>query len=709
MISSPWQKPFRGMQINKSHPLARGLVGCWVMNEATGDKIFDLSGYDNHGTNVGSKWIARGLDLVSTNSDYIDCTNIIESEGIGLLTISATIQPGKSHTGYENIVNKAYGVSTPYNTWAMRFDNAGHIRFEITNTTPTRVLTIGSTVISQTTPTNVICVYNGIDLRIYINGVLDNTPAPQSGNIVSGRGYSVFIGKWGESASHYDGLIGNVALHNRNLSVEEVAWLHREPYAMFQPEISSTGLYNLGVSTETKDFTIDSQLINRHTKEFTINAILQSTETKEYSIDAILKATETKDFTINATLTTSNENKRRSVVGIFPVPDGSLNRLDRKHVAGLYHGPPYPEKYNIFTVDSILKATNTKIFTIDSNIVDRFDKALTADTILKATQSKEFNINALLKATATKNVSINSILKATSTKDVSIDAILKATTEKTFNIDSILSESATYTKEFSTDVIIEATNSKEFTIDSVLSGTNTKDFTINATLTTSNENKRRSVVGIFPVPDGSLNQLDRKHAAGLYRGPAYPAQYKTFTVDSLLKTTNSKEFIIDSILKATFTKDFSIDSIIEATNSKEFSTNALLKTTFIKDFSIDSVLEATEIKTFTTDSILKATVDKIFSIDAIIQTPFSKTFTIDSILLTTESKGFIIDSILKATNTKDLSINAVLKGTYTNEFTIDAVTVEFPVITPDSRTLVITAENRTIVITAENRTIIITY
>jgi hypothetical protein len=43
-------KPPLGAKINFAHPLAKGIVGCWLLNEGMGDKVYDLSGNGNTGT-----------------------------------------------------------------------------------------------------------------------------------------------------------------------------------------------------------------------------------------------------------------------------------------------------------------------------------------------------------------------------------------------------------------------------------------------------------------------------------------------------------------------------------------------------------------------------------------------------------------------------------------------------------------------------------
>jgi len=77
----PQLKPTRGIRLNKSHPLARGLVGCWLFNEGSGGQVYDLSGNGGDGTITGAVWSAGkfgsaldfdgGTDVISVGSKAV--------------------------------------------------------------------------------------------------------------------------------------------------------------------------------------------------------------------------------------------------------------------------------------------------------------------------------------------------------------------------------------------------------------------------------------------------------------------------------------------------------------------------------------------------------------------------------------------------------------------------------------------------------------
>lgn len=74
-----WQtKPKPGCFIDPTHPLSRGLVGCWLFNEGAGSRLTDYSGYGNHGalTNMNANnWAGsfRGCGLTfDGNDNYVN-------------------------------------------------------------------------------------------------------------------------------------------------------------------------------------------------------------------------------------------------------------------------------------------------------------------------------------------------------------------------------------------------------------------------------------------------------------------------------------------------------------------------------------------------------------------------------------------------------------------------------------------------------------
>ena len=87
------RKPMLGQLPNWANPNSRGtdknLVGCWLFNEGSGNKVFDLSGNNNHSTSFAGTptWVGEGIDfgdeasgdsiILPNNFGYDDLTVVI--------------------------------------------------------------------------------------------------------------------------------------------------------------------------------------------------------------------------------------------------------------------------------------------------------------------------------------------------------------------------------------------------------------------------------------------------------------------------------------------------------------------------------------------------------------------------------------------------------------------------------------------------------
>ena len=249
MSSAPWQKPFRGMQIDKTHPLAKGLVGCWVFNEKSGDTVFDMSGNGNHGTNNGADWVPEGLNFVAANTDYIHITD--DASTIGLTNTAGTIFS----------TFKAYTQPTPTAYIVAHRDGTENNRLYLIIRQASNDFNcgFGDDYDAIATDNNVendglfhtgAMTWDTVGAEGYLDSVSMGT---YNYNLPTVDG-PIIIGARQDLDEYFNGVIKNVMLWNRTLSPEEIAWLNREPYAMFQQPISPASLYYEAVAAEANPY-----------------------------------------------------------------------------------------------------------------------------------------------------------------------------------------------------------------------------------------------------------------------------------------------------------------------------------------------------------------------------------------------------------------------------------------------------------------------
>jgi hypothetical protein len=218
-------KPPMGVRPVAGHPLARGLVGCWLANEGAGSRVFDVSGYGNDATFQGSagwRLSPLGLAMDSQGSNNNSSTPF-DGTQYDELSISAWVVPDlTASTRY--IVDNSPG-STGF---GLRLAGTDLEFFCFSGGAAGLVEKADFFSVGQLH--HIVAVHNSKNI-IYGNGVyLDET------NSVVGIDSSVermqiggdYIGAFG-----WDGAIVVVQIWNRSLSAGEVAWLYREPFAMF--------------------------------------------------------------------------------------------------------------------------------------------------------------------------------------------------------------------------------------------------------------------------------------------------------------------------------------------------------------------------------------------------------------------------------------------------------------------------------------------
>ena len=234
------QKPMLGMKLNRAHPLADGLVGCWLFNEGVGSIAYDSSGYGNHGTLEKmafppiptSGWNPSkdsvGLAFDGSN-DYINCGNDSSLNLTEAITIEAWVKP-ISGLPYSTLINKTLGSDYGYMYSFYSSTKKPTLYLGDANSTWARA---ADTPLPSTVWSHIAVTYDGIDtIKYYLNGQSDGVQTALVGGSIASNVGDVVIG--GRPSFPFDGSKDCLKIYTRTLSVEEVKWLYREPYAMFE-------------------------------------------------------------------------------------------------------------------------------------------------------------------------------------------------------------------------------------------------------------------------------------------------------------------------------------------------------------------------------------------------------------------------------------------------------------------------------------------
>ena len=221
-----YDRPLFPAQLNMAHPLTRGLVGCWVLNEndPTSMRAWDSSPYKNHGLVTGALGRHQGRKVDGID-DIIDVAVGTEITGLTTYAIEAwqkltavengqvllNFRPGDVYqiftTMYSNATTGwAYLGLSYYRLFTTALDTAWHhIIFEVTGddvTTAALYVDSVAQAIQSTTSTGSVSAKTG--LRI-------------------GEGHAEWL----------NATLGELRIYNRLLTASEKQQLYLNPYDMF--------------------------------------------------------------------------------------------------------------------------------------------------------------------------------------------------------------------------------------------------------------------------------------------------------------------------------------------------------------------------------------------------------------------------------------------------------------------------------------------
>ena len=238
-----WTKPQQGVAIQWGHPLADGLVGCWLFNEQNQNFIVDLARHNN-GTLTNTPTWRSGLqgselDFASASDEYVNIGNPLALQITGSITI-ATSYRLTTVLATQQLVTKDKDTGGRAYTLDI-VNNAGFgVRFYINggSGTDTNLAKEGRTAVAGDDQI-VHAVYNQAVPKLYLftGGVQRGVSGTTDASIPTATANVLFARR--EYAGFTEPLNGQlrfVFIWNRALQHSEVAWHAAEPYVFCVPQ-----------------------------------------------------------------------------------------------------------------------------------------------------------------------------------------------------------------------------------------------------------------------------------------------------------------------------------------------------------------------------------------------------------------------------------------------------------------------------------------
>jgi hypothetical protein len=243
-------KPPVGVQLNRNHPLTKGLIGCWIANQGAGKQLLDLAIGDN-ASNWSGPVYDNGGGLKFAAADRLTNSKLINIPQCTIVTsvkLTTSIAVDGFVAGFKHFS-----------------DDATFDKVLFTNPTPGFYIYDGSIkIVSATTSMQVgryyqlIAVNDGTNIKIYVNGTLEGTLAAGNSYTSYASGPNFFFNA--NTVGNYKNIDNNkeyVYLYDRALSDTEIKELYLKPYVF----LSYKNLKASALTTEAEHWLYLIQLI----------------------------------------------------------------------------------------------------------------------------------------------------------------------------------------------------------------------------------------------------------------------------------------------------------------------------------------------------------------------------------------------------------------------------------------------------------------
>lgn len=261
-------KPPIGSTIDWSHPLSKGLVGCWLMNEGGGtprDLVSKRNSNYVGGVVTGWRGGLKGYSPAFSGSTslWVERDEQLEPAKVSAF---AYLRRRGNNGQYSRPFGKTYnnGGSFPYLSYDIEY-NLGGVGQNVINanmSTGSVLMATTNYTASDTTIPHVVGMTfkQGDVVRLWFNGIQVAVSAAQNSPIgydTSSTGRFIIGGSSSaSSANQWNGDIYSIYIFNRILSSQEIKQLYQDPYCFIKPP-TMWSMFSTAVAAARRFFIFD--------------------------------------------------------------------------------------------------------------------------------------------------------------------------------------------------------------------------------------------------------------------------------------------------------------------------------------------------------------------------------------------------------------------------------------------------------------------
>jgi hypothetical protein len=223
-----FNKALTPAQLQQLYRTGRGLVGHWKLDEVAGTTAADASPYNNTATlysglsfttNSVTGAYNRALSLNGAGQ-YASAANSASLQLTDALTIAGWVKADAWGVGSDVDVIARKGDAGPVNYQLAIADGHAALFLDESDTAGVR----GATALAAGRWYHVAATWDGSQVKIYVNGALDNSPVARTGTIGIDTRSLVLGGRSG--ANYFDGALDDVRIYNYALDVGDIKRLY---------------------------------------------------------------------------------------------------------------------------------------------------------------------------------------------------------------------------------------------------------------------------------------------------------------------------------------------------------------------------------------------------------------------------------------------------------------------------------------------------